>query len=133
VVAMAFETKEIFSGGRETAAFIVEKGLQDLPIVAGPDYAAVTVAGYLRRPFIAHETEEINETVVFHSRRKQFSTGQLVDRSVAVARERKSPVLLISNQGLPDPPGGSTRVRLFTSRPGLVGDETFTVYRVEAQ
>jgi hypothetical protein len=132
VVAMALETKEVFSGGRETAAFIVQQGLQDLPIVAGPDYAAVTVAGYLRRPFIAQETEEINETVVFHSRRRHFSTVDLVNRSVAVARERQRPVLLICNQGLPDPPPGTTRTHLFTSKPGSVADEVFSVYRVEA-
>jgi hypothetical protein len=132
VVAIVVDTKEVFSGGRETAAFIVRQGLQDLPIVAGPDYAADTVAGYLRRPFIAHETEEINQTVVFHGRRKHFSTEELVKRSVAVAHERRSPVLLICTQPLPDPPAGTTRTLLFTSHQGVVADETFSVYRVQA-
>jgi hypothetical protein len=90
------------------------------------------VAGYLRRPFIAHETDEINQTVVFHSRRRPFSTVALVNRAVEVARERQSPVLLVCNQGLPDPPPGTTRTHLFTSKPGTVGDEIFSVYRVEA-
>lgn len=131
VVAVALETKEIFSGGRDAAAFIVRRGLQNLPLVAGPDYHAVTVAGYLRRPFIAAETEEINQTVVFHSRRRGFSTMDLVHRAVAVARERRQPVIVVCNQGLPDQPAGSTRELLFTSKPGTVADEIFSVYRVE--
>lgn len=132
VVAVALETKEIFSGGRDAAAFIVRRGLQDLPLVAGPDYHAVTVAGYLRRPFVAAETEEINQTVVFHSRRRGFSTVDLVNRAVAVARERRSPVIVVCNQGLPEQPPGTTRELLFTSKPGTVADEIFSVYRVEA-
>jgi hypothetical protein len=132
VVAMIMDTKEIFSGGRDTARFIVRQGLQDLPIVAGPDFQVVTVTGYLQRNFVAHETEDINQTVVFHSRRKGFSSAELVNRAVALARERKSPVLLITSEGIPDPPPGSTRTQLFASPPGMVGDEHFTVYRVEA-
>jgi hypothetical protein len=133
VVAMILDTKETFSGGRDAAAFIVREGLQDLPIVAGPDYVALTVTGYLRRNFVAHETEETNQTVVFHSRHKGFSPAELVNRSVALARERKGPVLLITNQGIPDPPAGTTRTRLYGSPPVMVGDEHFTVYRVEAK
>jgi hypothetical protein len=42
-------------------------------------------------------------------------------------------VLLICNQGLPDPPAGVTRTELFKSRPGTIADETFTVWRLEAK
>jgi hypothetical protein len=127
------ETREVFSGGRDTADFIRRQRLQDLPLVAGPDYAVVTVAGYLRRPFIAVETAENNQTVVFHSRRRrEFSTQDLVNRAVAVSRERKSPVIIVCNQELPEPPIGTTQRLLFTSRPGMVGNEIFSVYRLQA-
>ena len=127
------DTREVFSGGRDTADFIRREGLQDLPLVAGPDYFVVTVAGYLRRPFIAVETAETNQTVVFHNRhRRPFSTNALVNRAVEVSRERKSPVLIVSNQGLPNPPAGATQRLLFTSRPGLVADEIFSVYSLQA-
>jgi hypothetical protein len=131
--SVVVDTKEVFSGGRDTAAFIVREKLQDLPIVAGPEFAADTVAGYLRRPFYAHETEEFNQTVVFHGRRKNFSGAELVRRSVEVARERRSPVLVITTLPLPDPPPGTTRTLLFSSRPGVMTDEIFQVYRVEAR
>jgi hypothetical protein len=131
--SVVVDTKEVFSGGRDTAAFIVRAKLQDLPIVAGPEFAADTVAGYLRRPFYAHETEEFNQTVVFHGRRKNFTGAELVKRSVEVAREHRSPVLVITTLPLPDPPPGTTRALLFSSRPGVMTDEIFQVYRVEAR
>ena len=132
-VATVIDTRHVFSGGRETAAFIRRAGLQDLPIVGGPDYNIVTVAGFLRRPYFVAETEEINETVVFHNRRRNFSTDELMARAVQVSRDRGGPVLLITNQGLPDPPFGVTRTPLFKSRPGTIADETFTVYKLQAQ
>lgn len=132
VVATILDTREVYSGSRETAAYIRQAGLQDLPIVAGPDYQTDPVIGYLGRNFQSVETDEVKETVVFHSRRRGFSAEKLMDKAVKVAREKKSPVLLISNQTLPDPPTDITRILLFTSRNGIVDDENFFVYRIQA-
>jgi hypothetical protein len=130
--ATRLDTQEVFSGGRDAAAFIRKEGLQDLPFVAGADYVAATVAGYLLRPFYAVETAEYDQNVVFHNRRRPFSPQDLVNRAVAISREKKSAVLMVSTQWLPEPPAGVTRTLLFTSRPGMVADEVFSVYRVEA-
>jgi hypothetical protein len=132
VAASVSSARYVFSGGRATAAFIQRKGLQDLPIVAGPDWYVLTVTGYLERPFISVETEEINQTVVFHSRRRGFDPRALVDRAAAVSRERKSPVLVISNGALPSPSSGATMTWLYTSTPGTIVDEVFSVYKVVA-
>jgi hypothetical protein len=133
VIATIIDTRYPFSGARETAAFIKQAGLQDLPLVGGPDYNMSTVTGYLRRPFYAAETEEINETVVFHARRRNFSPTELMDRAVQVARERKSPVVvvLVSLYYLPSPPAGFKCERLFTSQISTVRDETYDVYKLE--
>jgi len=133
VVATRLDTKEIFSGGRDTAAFIRKEGLQDLPLVAGPDYHAATVAGYLQRPFYAAETAEYDQNVVFHNRRRPFSPYELMNRAVAVLREKNSPILLVCNQWVPEPPAGITRTLLFTSHPGMVDDEVYSVYKLQAQ
>jgi hypothetical protein len=133
LAATSGDTRTVFSGGRETAAFIRRAGLQDLPIVAGPDWFVITVTGYLLRPFVSVETEEVHDTVVFHSRRQGFSARALVDRAASLSRERRSPVLVISNQPLPPAPPGSTLSWLFTSRPGSLGDEIFSVYRMDAR
>jgi len=132
VAATVGDSTFVFSGGRQTAAFIRRSHLADLPIVAGPDWFVITVTGYLERPYISSETDEINETVVFHSRRRGFDAHRLLERAVEVSRERRSPVLLITIVGLPPPPPGATMDWLFTSKPGTVGDEVFSVYRVSA-
>jgi len=133
VAGTVLDTREVFSGARDAAAFIRKAGLQDLPFVAGPDYHVAAVAGYLHRPFHAVETAEFDENVVFHARRKAYSPFELMNRAVAISRERKSPVLLVTMEWLPDPPAGITRTLLFTNPPGMVGDESFSVYRLQAQ
>jgi hypothetical protein len=130
VAATVWDTKEVFSGGRETAAFIRKQGLQDLPLLAGPSWQVLSVTGYLRRPFISVETEEFHETVVFHDRRHWFSMPALVERAISVARERKGPVLVVTNEPLPALPLEATASRLFTSRTGTIDDEVFFVYRL---
>jgi len=132
IAATVGDSRFVFSGGRQTAAFIRRSGLQDLPIVAGPDWFVITVTGYLERPYISVETEEVNQTVVFHGRRRGFSAKELVNRAAAVSRERRSPVLVISMVSLPSPPPGATMTWLYTSKPGTVGDEVFSVFKVVA-
>jgi hypothetical protein len=56
-----------------------------------------------------------------------------MNRAVAVLRETNSPVLLVCNQWLPEPPPGITRALLFTSRTGMVADEIYSVYRLQAE
>src|SRR4051794_21497406 len=43
VAATVGDTEAVFSGGRQTAAFIRRSHLQDLPLVAGPDWFVITV------------------------------------------------------------------------------------------
>jgi hypothetical protein len=133
VAGAVLDTREVFSGARDTADFIRRSGLQDLPIAGGPDYYAAAVAGYLRRPFYAAETAEFHADVVFHARRRPFSADELMNRAVGILHERQSPVLIVTREWLPDPPAGITRTLLFANPPGIVGDESFSVYRLQAQ
>jgi hypothetical protein len=133
VAGAVLDTREVFSGARDTAAFIRGAGLQDLPIAGGPDFYVASVAGFLHRPFFAAETAEVDDNVVFHNRRRPFSENELMNRAVAILRERQNPVLIVTTQGLPDPPAGITRTLLFTSRPCIIGDEIFFVHRLQAQ
>jgi hypothetical protein len=137
VAAAVWDTRGVFSGGRDTAAFIRSKNLQDLPIVGGPSWIVLTVTSYLQRPFFNAETEELHETVVFHTRRRKFAREAdywrgVLDRAIGVARERHSPVLVITTAPLPPPPAGVRLSHLFTSRRGVVSDETFVVYVLTA-
>jgi len=133
LVATESDARWVFSGGRETAAFIREHGLQDLPIVAGPDWFVITVTGYLERPFVRVETDEFHDTVLFHGRRRGFSERALLERAAAVSREERSPVLVVSNQRLAPAPHGTTLTWLYTSEPSTVPDEVFSVYRLNTK
>jgi hypothetical protein len=132
-VATKVDTRAPFSGGKEAADFIRRAGMQDLPLVAGPGQA-LTAAVYLHRPFYNMETEEVEETVAFHARRRNFSLNQFLDKAITVSREHHSPVTVVMTiyVDLPPLPPGVEAQRLFLSREPIVPDERFVVYRLEA-
>lgn len=132
VVAYKWDWKRPFSAAEDAAKAILRMKLQDLPLVIGPDWSAMAITAYLDRTFISSETEEVNQTMVFHGRRRQFSVEGLIAKAAQVSHERHSSVLVISNRPLPRPAGVSNYVLLYqpTSSP-LMGDETFWVYRVD--
>jgi len=131
-VALWQDTKVPFSGAREAARAIEKAGLKDLPLVIGPDWAAPSLTGYLDRTFVSCETDEVNQSMVFHGRRKAFTPEALVSKAVAVARERHSPVLVISNRALPNPPGAPALKLIFANTiPSELGDENYQVYRLD--
>jgi hypothetical protein len=133
LAAAVTDTREVFSGGRDTAAFIRKAGMQDLPLVAGPGMA-LTVAVYLHRPFYNMETEEVEETVAFHTRRKLFSAPEFMAKAIAVSREHHSPVVAVTagQPMIPPPPGVRARL-LYTSPPSTIDDEQFRVYSLDAR
>jgi hypothetical protein len=120
----------VFSGGREMAAWIEDARLQDVPIVAGPDALILTVTSYLDRPFISAQTEEINATQVFHSRRRPFTTVGLVERAVTEVQAKHKPVLVLSDEPLPAPAVAGLQFNLLKQTPGYLG-EGFFLYRLE--
>jgi hypothetical protein len=129
LAAASEEKTYVFSGGLEMAARIEKAGLQDLPLVAGPDAYISTVAGYLDRPFISAETEEINETVVFHGSLHGFSAERLLKRAAAEVQAKQRPVLVLSNRPLPRPNGGRQLSFLWRTAGG--NGESFWLYRMQ--
>ena len=131
LVATLVDTREVFSGGRDAAAFIRKAGLQDLPLVAGPAIFQ-TPATFLRRPFYCVENEEVEETIAFHTRRQAFSPEALLAKAIAVSRQHHGPVVVITWMGvLPQAPPGVRASLLATTRPGIV-EEQFRVYLLDA-
>jgi hypothetical protein len=127
--AASNDWKYAFSGGREMARWIEEKHLQDMTIVAGPDAIVLTVTSYLDRPFISSQTEEINVTQVFHSRRRGFTGEALVERAAREVREKHKPVLVLTSGSLPNP-GGGLKFELLKKSHGGLGEE-FDLYRMQ--
>ncbi|MEP6653068.1 MAG: hypothetical protein ABJA82_06895 [Myxococcales bacterium] len=131
LAAVGRDRVDLFSGGPEAAAFIEKHGLQDLPLVAGPEDSVTSVTGHLGRVFISAESEEVNETMVFHGRRRPFDESALVARAVEVGGARHSAVLLVSNRALPAPadPGIKFEELFRNSQDGPHG-ENFVIYRL---
>jgi len=121
--------KYSFSGGRDMAAWIEDQHLQDIQIVAGPDALVLTVTSYLDRPFISSQTEEINVTQVFHSRRRPFLPEALVERAAQEVRSKHKPVLVLTSGLLPNPSGG-LKLELLKETHGSQ-DENFDLYRMQ--
>jgi hypothetical protein len=128
LAAVSEEKTFVFSGAREMATRIEQAGLQDMTIVAGPDPYISAVTGYLDRPFISMETEEINQTVVFHGRRRPFSSKGLANRAATEVRAKHRPVLVLSNQPVPDPGGKLKLTFLWRCEGG--NDEALRLYRL---
>jgi hypothetical protein len=127
--AASNDWKYAFSGGREMARWIEDEHLQDMTIVAGPDALVLTVTSYLDRQFISSQTEEINVTQVFHSRRRGFTAQGLVERAAREVREKHKPVLVLTTGSLPNP-GGGLELELLKKTHGGLGEE-FDLYRMQ--
>jgi hypothetical protein len=128
LVAVKQDRIDVFSGSGAAAAFIEKVGLQDLPIVAGPDAIVLAVTAHLHRPFISSETEDIGETMVFHSRRRAYSDGALLDRAVRYTREKHTPVLVLSDHPLPPPAAPGMPWKELYSGPPVM--ESFSIYEL---
>jgi hypothetical protein len=126
-VVTSLERRVVFSGAQAMAQRIEQAGLSDMPVVAGPDWLVLTVMGIIGRNFISSETEEINQTMTFHARRRPYSPAGLLARSVAEAQARRSAVLVLS--GDPLTPAGNKVTLLFNEIGG--NGESYWLYRVD--
>ena len=100
-------------------------------MVAGPEAFVISAAGHLGRTFESVETEEVNETMMFHDRRRAFDPAALVARAVAIGAAKHTAVLLLSNRSLPPPTSPAVQsLLLFENSQPSPHDESFKLYRV---
>jgi hypothetical protein len=132
VRAVRSEIEMPFSGAQEAANFLRQNGLAREPMMASYDHAVSAVAGYLDRRFISAETGEEGQTVVFHNRRTEGPTvGEILKWGRQTIQDYNSPILLLLNfdpgpESLPDVKADL----LYVTKPSLVADETFRIYRL---
>jgi hypothetical protein len=125
--ATSLERKVVFSAGQAMAQRIEQAGLSDMPVVAGPDWVAITVMGIIGRNFISSETEELNQTMTFHGRRRPYSPAGLIARATTEAQTRQSAVLVLTDAPLT--PAGNKVTLLFNEIGG--NGESYWLYRVD--
>lgn len=125
-----------FSQGRAVAAFIERRGLADKPIIGLGDYAASTVAGYLRRPIYYLECECRGTFIVWSTRRNRHMDSAEVARRLRQALEPtdRRQALLIADRRLSSQEEAAmadikvTLLRRFDG--AAVADENYVLYRV---
>ena len=132
-VSVRTSAKIPFSSGILVAQRLEQPDLADLPLVGGPDALMPPVMIHLDRTFISCETDEWNQTVVFHGRRHHCEPAVLLDRAITVSRERRTPVSLVSMHPVPSRRyGAKIELLLATPKPTLT-PEDYYLYRVTAR
>jgi hypothetical protein len=129
--AVKTEIELPFSGAKEAADYLRAQHLAEEPILATFDHAASAIAGYLDRKFLWAETGEASQTVVFRKGRYDFpSEHDILVWAEATIQDLGRPVLLILNWDLAESLSTLKIDWLYTTKPALRADETFTIYRV---
>jgi hypothetical protein len=131
VRAVKTEIEFPFSGAQEAANYLRDQHLTEEPILATFDHAASAIAGYLDRKFRWAETGTESQTVVFRKGRYDFPDEKdILTWTETTIRDLGRPVLLILNWDLAESLPTLKIDWLYTTRPTLRADESFTIYRV---
>jgi hypothetical protein len=125
-----------FSQSRNAATWIETMHLEDKFLMGSPDWAASSVAGYLRRPIYYLDCECFGTHVVWNRQRADLlERDKLVGRAIqAMTAERKSEGYLIVNHDYRL--GRQTTAPDFAFEPikrfpeAFVADERCVIYRV---
>jgi hypothetical protein len=131
VMAARLDARYVFSGGPEAAARLRKKDVARLPIIGGPDWAMPAVMVGLNRTFISCETEERNQALVFHARRKTCTPVDLLRKAVEVSEQRGGPTVLVVVGRVPLSFKGAKVQLLLRTRTPTVSGEDFAIYRVQ--
>jgi hypothetical protein len=120
-----------FSGAEETVAFIKSAGLASGPFVGAADHMVSNVAGQLDADFLYPQTDETGKTVVFHRRRRRAGQFEVLQSAKALAQKTdKEPVLVLTFPLYAHEFEGFRVETLFRSKPSLVSDENFFIYKL---
>ena len=132
-VAAFQEYKYPFSQARDTAAFIRNQRLDQLPIVGDGSPQASAVAGYLpNKQFFYIDADRFGSFVRWDNQRNKSVNGALLEKIREIGMNSPEGVLLVVNHPLRlDDDDSSRIVLLYESGPSVVSDEAFFVYRVK--
>lgn len=95
VYAYIIDYKYPFSGARQTAAMITTRGLSHQLMIAGPDFLASPLCGYLDCKMYYPQSESVGSFIIWNNRRKAISQRAFMLRADAIVRRRKVDALLI--------------------------------------
>jgi len=129
-VAVRTSSKYAFSGAKEAAERLEQPDLAKLPIFGGSDWVMPAVMAQLSRNYFSCETEEVNQTLVFHGRRAPC-TPKDTFRKMEQLLERYDALAVVNTVPLSPPRSRFKTQLLLQTRPPTLASENFYIYRVE--
>ena len=126
IAASAMDWVYPFSASKETAKFINDMQMNNMPIVGDVDYAVSAVAGYLNRKFYYLHGNRFGSFIVWDQKRNSINYEELIRKLKEMSARDKKGVLIICNYEL-----GNTLmpvVKIRESNESIVVDEKFYLY-----
>ena len=133
LIAVRMDNRHIFSCGKQTAAYIQARGMQEMPMVGDTDFAVSTVVGYLEKDTIYYPRGGRFGSFVRwdNTRTAEIPTVSVLEAAKALSTQTSQEVLIILNRAVSARLQEQYRlinVAHFTG--STIGDEEFSLYRM---
>lgn len=119
-----------FSANKETAAYIKNNGLDQMPILGDPDFIAEGVADYLNRPIYYPATQRYATFVIWDNKRQRYYPWTILKAAEQYSSSQKRDILLVLNYPIaPASLAAYGNIYLVKAFPGsALIDEKFCLY-----
>lgn len=135
ITAIAMEKRHVFSYGKETAEYIKQQDMQDLPMVGDTDFAVSTVVGYLEKDKVYYPKGcRFGSFVRWDKLRTHgvFNEGIIIDAKM-LSKRYSQDVLIIMNRTFSDELKEKYQLTQLESFTGsTIGDEGFHLYLIKS-
>ena len=127
VVATVKDINYKFSGGKSTAAFVLDNGYYNYDIIGHNDFSTSTFAAYHGKPIYYPMIRDMGTFIVWSDKRVHWHISDLFDEQECEIRANADHTLIVSNEWL----GQYNWLQLiYNSDRTIVADEQLFVYRI---
>ena len=136
-VSIRQDTTLVFSAARDTAALLVEKGLDRLPMVGDDDFSIPPVLGYMQQRTVYYRRgSRFGSHIVLNRARigYEISDEQVFDAAVELGRTERSQVAVVLNRKASPSAAAAAQAEEIACRSAdiVAIPESYCVYRVPA-
>jgi hypothetical protein len=119
LLASCLDWRYVFSNGRAAAQYIKENGYEDGFLVGHPDYAAITVTGFLSKKVFYPRGERFGTFIILDNHRDKIDFFHVLNSIESVTRTQWKVTIIILNF-FPHHPAMRKKLRLLASFTGSV-------------
>ena len=135
VTAVFMDNRHIFSCGKQTAASIKARGMQEMLMVGDTDFATSTVVGYLEKETIYYPRGSRFGSFIRwdNTRTAEVPTADVLEAAKALSTQNSQAVLIILNRAVSAQLQKQYRLSNVAHFTGsTIGDEEFYLYQMPA-